>query len=138
MIRATIVRTAAMILTGLVALQSSASGHPGDGCACQRQAVVHVPHIAPMAQAFHAGCGCGAAAAACCSPGGFGYVGAIHGIYSDSAGLHGGSAPGGFLSGYEGLPNMDGGGIHHRYPYHSYRRPWAHPGPPSTNITIVW
>jgi hypothetical protein len=42
------------------------------------------------------------------------------------------------LTGYEGLPNMDGHGVHGRYPYHSYRRPWAHPGPMSTNITIVW
>jgi hypothetical protein len=43
-----------------------------------------------------------------------------------------------FLSGFEGIPSMDGGGIHHRYPYHSYRRPWAHPGTPSTNVTIIW
>lgn len=50
-----------------------------------------------------------------------------------------GAGPGrSFLSGYEGLPNMDGGGIHYRYPYHSYRRPWAHPGPATTNISIVW
>ncbi len=44
----------------------------------------------------------------------------------------------GFLSGYEGLPSMDGGGVHQRYPYHSYRRPWFHPGPASSNVTIVW
>lgn len=44
----------------------------------------------------------------------------------------------GFLSGYEGLPFMDGGGVHQRYPYHSYRRPWFHPGPASANISIVW
>ena len=47
-------------------------------------------------------------------------------------------ASGNDLTGYEGLPNMDGGGVNHRYPYHSYRRPWAHPGPPSTNVSIVW
>jgi len=52
--------------------------------------------------------------------------------------LYAGYGYGGSLTGYEGLPNMDGGGVHARYPYHSYRRPWAHPGPASTNINIVW
>lgn len=30
------------------------------------------------------------------------------------------------------------GGIHQRYPYYSYRRPWYTPGPASHNVTIIW
>jgi len=63
---------------------------------------------------------------------GFGGVagfGAMYGMHVMNAGGY---------TGYEGLPNMDGGGVHNRYPYHSYRRPWANPGPRSTNVTIVW
>lgn len=30
------------------------------------------------------------------------------------------------------------GGLHERYPYYSYRRPWYTPGPASLNATIVW
>lgn len=30
------------------------------------------------------------------------------------------------------------GGIHPRYPYYSYRRPWYPPGPASANVTIIW
>jgi hypothetical protein len=30
------------------------------------------------------------------------------------------------------------GGIHDRYPYYSYRRPWYTAGPASANVTIVW
>ncbi|MCA9064752.1 MAG: hypothetical protein KDA96_16890 [Planctomycetaceae bacterium] len=56
----------------------------------------------------------------------------VHGNYAGYAGSGSG------LTGYEGLPNMDGGGTHDRLPYHSYRRPWFHPGPPAKNITIVW
>lgn len=91
---------------------------------------------------------CGCAAAACCGPGtGLAQIAGVyshHGVCSHHRvnGHHGvyGQYPysGSFLSGYEGLPNMDGGGVHYRYPYHSYRRPWFHPGPPSTNISIVW
>jgi hypothetical protein len=29
-------------------------------------------------------------------------------------------------------------GIHDRYPYYSYRRPWYTAGPASANVTIVW
>lgn len=28
--------------------------------------------------------------------------------------------------------------VHYRYPYYSYRRPWAHPGPLVPNVTIIW
>jgi hypothetical protein len=30
------------------------------------------------------------------------------------------------------------GGLHDRYPYYSYRRPWYSPGPASVNVTILW
>lgn len=76
-------------------------------------------------------------AAGCCGVGGG--LAEIGGLYGATALYDGMVAPGGdFVSGFEGLPNMDGGGVHYRYPYHSYRRPWHHPGPPSTNISIVW
>jgi hypothetical protein len=29
-------------------------------------------------------------------------------------------------------------GLHVRYPYYSYRRPWYHAGPPSVNVSIIW
>ncbi len=110
-------------------------------------------HSAPMAECD---CACSAAVPSCCGIGGgltqlgnlYGFGGGIGGIHhgpvgygghSVGAGFHGGGvSAGGGLTGFEGLPNMDGGGINHRYPYHSYRRPWAHPGPPSTNVSIVW
>jgi hypothetical protein len=82
------------------------------------------------------------AATSCCGVGGgMMQLGSFYGsgsIYGSGYAQSGSPTVGSFLSGYEGLPNMDGGGIHHRYPYHSYRRPWAHPGTPSTNVTIVW
>ncbi len=124
----------------------------GKGCDCNGPApmmapVVHAPVIqAPVMHpmpAVEAGCLCGAALPTCCA-GGVANAGLIHGLsgagyaHSVHGGQFGGPAPGSFLSGFEGIPNMDGGGVHHRYPYHSYRRPWAHPGPPSNNITIVW
>lgn len=76
--------------------------------------------------------------------GGGGYGSAVYG-YGDPSFAYGVQevrgyrfAAGSGFTGFEGLPNMDGGGINHRYPYHSYRRPWAHPGPVSTNVNIVW
>lgn len=30
------------------------------------------------------------------------------------------------------------GGLHLRYPYYSYRRPWYPAGPASVNVTIIW
>lgn len=103
-----------------------------------------VPYSSPVAVApiVENACACTAAAAGCCGVGGgMMQLGSLYGagsIYGSHAAYSGSPAVGSFLSGYEGLPNMDGGGIHHRYPYHSYRRPWAHPGTPSTNVTIVW
>jgi hypothetical protein len=95
-----------------------------------------------VAPAIENACACTSAATGCCGlGGGMMQLGSFYGagsIYGAGDAHYGSPAVGSFLSGYEGLPNMDGGGIHHRYPYHSYRRPWAHPGTPSTNITIVW
>ncbi len=107
----------------------------------------HYETAYPMASMLENGCACSAAASACCGMGGgVMQIGSLYSAGSFNSGSSvsgggsqwGGPAPGSFLSGYEGLPNMDGGGVHHRYPYHSYRRPWAHPGTPSTNVTIVW
>lgn len=112
-----------------------AAGGAG-GCNCG--------HTAPAVRAttaLHCGCQCGHIAAGCSGAGcGLAHIGAAcgsaHGGYPGYG--QSGHPTAGFLSGYEGLPNMDGGGVHHRYPYHSYRRPWFHPGPPSANVTIVW
>lgn len=35
------------------------------------------------------------------------------------------------------FPGM-GMGLHARYPYYSYRRPWYTPGPASLNVNIIW
>lgn len=123
------------------------------GCNCNGPApVVAVAPVAPqpvfhMAPAVGDACGCSAAVPTCCGLGGLAGIGSFYGAniaygghmaHGYSAGGYGSPAPGSFESGFENLPNMDGGGIHHRYPYHSYRRPWAFPGTPSTNVTIVW
>ena len=95
-----------------------------------------------VAPAIENACACTSAATSCCGVGGgMMQLGSFYGagsIYGSGYAHSGSPTVGSFLSGYEGLPNMDGGGVHHRYPYHSYRRPWAHPGTPSTNVTIVW
>lgn len=83
-------------------------------------------------------CGCAAVTAGCCGPAGL--AGTYGSAWMARQAVYGSYGPRlvSPFTGYEGLPRMDGGGIHYRYPYHSYRRPWAHPGPASTNITIVW
>lgn len=128
-------------------IMSSGSLTAGDlfrrgGCGCGAGSGT-VGHVVPVqaAPAYEAACGCSAAISACCGcGGGISPLGGLSMGYGYAGGLSVAGIPGhgSFLSGYEGLPNMDGGGIHHRYPYHSYRRPWAHPGTPSTNVTIVW
>lgn len=81
-----------------------------------------------------ADCRCHAVATACCGmSAGFGGAAQLGAIYGMSH-----LATPGRYTGYEGLPNMDGGGLNGRFPYHSYRRPWAHPGPQSVNVSIVW
>ena len=143
------------IMTALVLV--TVSGVAGDlfhgrraGCDCNGSSS-RVAYSAPavayaqpvsVAPAIENACACTSAATGCCGVGGgMMQLGSIYGagsIYGSGLAYSGSPAVGSFLSGYEGLPNMDGGGIHHRYPYHSYRRPWAHPGTPSTNVTIVW
>ena len=63
-------------------------------------------------------CGCHATTTACC---GMNHMRRTRGFTGDA-----------------GLPNMDGYGVHGRYPYHSYRRPLAHPGPKPNNVNIIW
>ena len=62
----------------------------------------------------------------------------LYGSGGHYGGYYGSPHPRSFESGFENLPDMDGGGVHHRLPFHSYRRPWAHPGIADTNISIVW
>jgi hypothetical protein len=57
------------------------------------------------------------------------YLAAPTGVYGSWCGDH--SNP---VVGF----NSAGGGIHDRYPYYSYRRPWYTAGPASANVTIVW
>ncbi|MCA9036430.1 MAG: hypothetical protein KDA91_14950 [Planctomycetaceae bacterium] len=113
----------------------------GSGCNCNssQPQVSYVPVQPVVAPVMQAGCACSSAAAGCCGMGGLGSVG---GLYMDAAaGMGYGPAfgmVGQGMTGYEGLPNMDGGGVNYRYPYHSYRRPWANPGPRAANVSIVW
>ena len=122
--------------------------HGASSCNCHGQggAGTTYSHSA-ISPAVDAAWGYTSAASACCGGSmGMSHLAvspALHSWHVPSGAIGAGgmrSVPqhGAFLSGYEGIPSMDGGGIHYRYPYHSYRRPWAHPGTPSTNITIVW
>ena len=144
-----------MIVSGTAQAGWPFHKHGGSDCGCNTQtvAVVATPvvHVAPVADC---GCACASVATSCCGVGGgISHLGNVYGlgVQSDvlTSGHVGGTgfgsagsgvyAGGGLgLTGYEGLPNMDGGGTNHRYPYHSYRRPWAFPGPTSTNVSIVW
>lgn len=146
-----------VLLTSTALVLVAASGLAGDlfhgrraGCDCNgssNQVTYSAPVVAyaqpvNVAPAIENACACTSAATGCCGVGGgIMQLGSLYGagsIYGSGHAQYGNPAAGSFLSGYEGLPNMDGRGIHHRYPYHSYRRPWAHPGTPSTNVTIVW
>jgi hypothetical protein len=46
--------------------------------------------------------------------------------------------PGGVWYRPEAVVPPTNDGLHLRYPYYSYRRPWYPPGPASINVTIVW
>lgn len=125
-------------------------GKSGCGCHGTPAQSVYVPahqvvhHHMPSAPAVHAGCACSSVASTCCGLTGLQGFSSMAMTSAMDAGMgwhHGdflSGYEGGSLTGYEGLPNMDGGGVNHRYPYHSYRRPWFHPGPQSANISIVW
>lgn len=102
-------------------------------CAVPITCAAPVTYAAPLTCAAPAvvaapDCGCNAPMAAMSV--GFGGVASLGTLYS----VH----MAGSFTGYEGLPNMNGGGVHRRLPYHSYRRPWAYPGPVSTHVSIVW
>ncbi len=144
-----------MALAAVVCLSSSAWTQAGLlDCGCSQAPVHHAPMVY-AAPEMDPCCECAAAVQSCCGVGGVGggmvQLGSLYG----STGLYGGGHPGGFghghgggyhrspdprsfESGFENLPNMDGGGVHHRLPFHSYRRPWAHPGVADNNINIIW
>ena len=125
-------------------LSVAADAHAGlFGCGCS-----HGPaHYAPVIYSdpgINIGYDCASVASSCCGVGGgLAQVGNFYGsagVYvGNFAGGHYGSVdPRSFQSGFESLPNMEGVGTHHRLPFHSYRRPWAHPGIADNNINIVW
>lgn len=90
-----------------------------------------------LAEAAGPGCGCAATPSYVGVTGVGGGIAGLGSLYG-SMGVYGSRDPNSFQSGFESLPNMDGGGVHNRLPYHSYRRPWAHPGIPDKSINIVW
>ena len=120
------------------------------GCGCSHgtvhlaPAVTHYASVPYSDPGIDIGCDCASVASSCCGVGGgLAQIGNLYG----SAGVYDGHFGGGhygkvdprsFQSGFETLPNMDGGGTHHRLPFHSYRRPWAHPGIADNNVNIVW
>ena len=137
--------TLCLALATVACFSSATVTQAGPGCGCSHGPV----HFAPMMNSdpgVNAGCGCAMAASSCCgisNGGGLVQLGSLYGsagVYGGyhSGGYHGSVNPRGFQSGFESLPNMDGGGVHNRLPFHSYRRPWAHPGIADTSINIVW
>ena len=132
-------------------LSVAAGAHAGlPGCGCSHGPMHDSPVLSHYARVVYSdpgidvGCNCASVASSCCGVGGgLAQIGNLYG----SEGVYGGNFGGGqygsvdprsFQSGFESLPNMDGGGTHHRLPFHSYRRPWAHPGIADNNINIVW
>ena len=138
-------------LTAFLCLSGSAVTQAGLlGCGCSHGPVHHAPAIYAATE-MDADCGYAAAVPACCGVGGKVQLGSLYGSPGFYGGCHyrgygpgygggyyGSPDPRSFESGFENLPNMDGGGVHHRLPFHSYRRPWAHPGIADNNINICW
>ena len=152
MLRLTTLFSALAAFVGLSGSALTQAGLLGCGCA---QAPVHQAPLMYAAPQMDAGCHCAAAVPTCCGFGGvgggmvhsgslYGSAGFHHGGYAGEyshgyvGGYYGSADPRSFESGFENLPNMDGYGVHHRLPFHSYRRPWAHPGVADNNINIVW
>ena len=139
----------AMVAVAFMAVTAGAQAGQR-GCGCSQGPAHYAPAVTYDAPIVHsdpgidASCDCASVATSCCGLGsGLAQIGNLYG----SAGVYGGNLDGGhfgsvdprsFQSGFETLPNMDGGGTHHRLPFHSYRRPWAHPGIATNNINIVW
>ena len=142
------------LLTAMVAFKFAifaTSVHAGLlDCGCSHGPTHYAPVESQHASGLYSdpgidsGCDCASAATACCGfGGGLAQIGNLYGstgVYGANfgGGRHGRVDPRGFQSGFESLPNMDGGGTHNRLPFHSYRRPWAHPGIADNNINIVW
>ena len=156
MLRLTTLFSALAAFVGLSGSALTQAGLLGCGCA---QAPVHHAPLMYAAPQMDAGCHCAAAVPTCCGfagvGGGVAHLGNLYGSpgsygvgnagsygqgygYGNGGGYYGSPDPRSFESGFENLPNMDGGGVHHRLPFHSYRRPWAHPGIADNNINIVW
>ena len=152
------VRILISALSVVVCLFGSGSTQAGLlGCGCSRVPVHHAP-LLYTAHEMDDCCECAPAVPSCCGFGGGGggvvYPGGLYGsagVYGIGyargygydggyygGGYHGSPDPRSFESGFENLPNMDGAGVHHRLPFHSYRRPWAHPGIAEKNINICW
>lgn len=129
-------------VAALVCLSSSALTQAGrHGCGCSQASVHYAPLIytAPeMEPSFENA----ATVQSCCGvSGGIVPLGGLYGssgFYGYGGGSDGSPNPRSFESGFENLPNMKGGGSHSRLPFHSYRRPWAHPGVVDNSINIVW
>ncbi len=149
------IKTLFSALSAVVCLFGFASTQAGLlGCGCSRAPVHHAPMIYTSPEVDEC-CECAVGVPSCSGVGGVGGGVAHPGSLYGSAGFYdlgyagefghgyggryyGSPDPRSFESGFESLPNMNGGGVHHRLSFHSYRRPWAHPGIADNNINIVW
>ncbi|MCA9008737.1 MAG: hypothetical protein KDB01_03270 [Planctomycetaceae bacterium] len=139
----------AFAFAAVACFTGTAATHAGlFGCGCAHGPARHAP-VVYAGPAMHttepmdACCECASVVPGCCGIGGVGgglvQLGNLYGSSGHFGGGYSGHPdPRSFESGFENLPNMDGGGVHHRLPFHSYRRPWAHPGVADNNINIVW
>ena len=136
-------------LAAFACLSGTAATHAGlFGCGCAHGPARHAPVVyagpaVHVTEPMDPCCECASMVPACCGIGGVGggvvQLGNLYGSGEHFGGGYPGSPdPRSFESGFENLSNMDGGGVHHRLPFHSYRRPWAHPGVADNNINIVW
>ena len=150
MTRFTTLYTALAAVVCLVGTEFADAGSMDCGCSQHAEhgsPMMYAPPTMHAAPVMDSGDSYVAAVPSCCGAGGVG--GGLAGLGSlyGSPGIYGGGRgfgswrspdPRSFESGFESLPNMDGGGVHHRLPFHSYRRPWAHPGIADNNINIIW
>lgn len=152
MLRLTTLFSAMAALVCLSCTESSDAGLPGCGCSHLPGYPLPAMYAAPE---IDASCECAAPVPSCCEFGvadsGLVQSGSLYGsggpygrrhaggyAQGSNGGYYGSPDPRSFESGFESLSNMDGFGVHHRLPFHSYRRPWAHPGIADNNINIVW
>jgi hypothetical protein len=122
-------------LAAVLCLSGAAATHAGSpGCGCSQGPV----SVAPMADFGPIADPDREISADYGGDGELFQSGSLYGSGGHYGGFYGSPHPRSFESGFENLPDMDGRGVHHRLPFHSYRRPWAHPGIADTNINIVW